>query len=204
MRLQNSVCLILLLCFAALGCDAAPAFGQGQPSNAEIQKRRYQAREESLPYRLSSRFHIQKGTNQGYVVVRVVMDKDHYIYSLDQKGDLSATSIKAVDEKQFRLKGRFNPDKPAKVIEKDEVLKQRVEKHTGEIQFFAPIELVPGADVKKLTSSLVIDGQVCKEKGYCMPIMNKKIACRFAGYFERSAKKRESSQSNDSAGNLRR
>ena len=147
------------------------------------------------PYKVSSRFHLQQGSNTGYLVVKVELANDSYIYSLSQTPPLRPSKIHVADSQQFKLKSEFNPDRPATVIENDPVFKQRVEKHEGDIQFFASVEIAPGVDVQTLSAEVNFGGQVCNDKGFCMPILGAKVEGRFAGYFDRSAEKRESSQS---------
>jgi thiol:disulfide interchange protein len=153
---------------------------------------------------MTSRFHLQKGSDKGYLVLRVELDPDFYIYSLTQTGEISPTQIKVAPSRQFRLTGKFNPDRPATIIEKDPIFNHRIEKHKGSIQFFAPIQVAPDVDVSKLTANLSIQGQVCKENGFCMPVMGHKVAGRFAGYFERQAQSQDSSQSYVGPAKLRR
>lgn len=162
------------------------------------------AEENNLPFKMTSRFHLQKGTNQGYVVLKVELEKEHYLYSLTQVGDIRPTRITATPSKLIRLTAKFNPDRPATIIEKDPVFKQRIEKHKNVIQFFAPIEVASNTEVRQLTAELVVNGQVCKEAGFCIPIINQKVKSRFAGYFDRNAQKRENSQSSTDSGTVRR
>ena len=140
------------------------------------------------PYNLASSLQLfDDGSNRGYLVVKVDIDQGSYIYSMSQKKPLQPTKIKVEPSKSFRLLGAFKSDRPAKVIEKDPVFEQRVEKHEGTIQFFAPIELAQGVDHKKLQAKVVFNGQVCSDMG-CRPIQNVKSTASFAGYLKSPAR----------------
>lgn len=140
------------------------------------------------PYVLTSRIHLQKNSNRGYLVVRVEMAKGNHIYSLTQKGDLRPSKLTVTKSNQFGLLGQFAPDRPAEIIKNDPTFKQQVEKHKGVVQFFAPIEIAPGLSPDKLAPEVTFDGQVCSSENFCMPIMGEKVKGKFAGYFERTAK----------------
>jgi len=139
------------------------------------------------PYEISSRVHLGQGTNSGYLVVEVQLGPGKHIYSLTQAGNVPPTTLKVSPNKTFQITGAFSPDKPATVIENHPDFGQRVEKHTGKIQFFAPITVDPTADVTKLAAEIQFDGQVCS-KTACVPIRAKKLTGKltgkFAGYFE--------------------
>ena len=68
------------------------------------------------------------------------------------------------------------------------MFKTRVEKHTGTVQFYAPIEIAAGVDPSKLKPTIQFSGQVCSDAGYCMPIDKRKVVAKFAGFFDRQAK----------------
>ena len=150
--------------------------------------------DENRPYKISSRIHLQKGASTGYLIVKMELPKGSYIYSLTQKAPLRPSKIKVAGSKQFRLKAGFTPDRPAKVIEKDPVFEQRLEKHTEVVQFFAPVEIASGVIHKELIAEITFSGQVCNDQGFCVPIMNAKTKGKFAGYFQRTAEKRSNSQ----------
>ena len=137
----------------------------------------------SQPFEISSRIHLSKGTQTGYLVVEVKLPEGKHIYSMTQKGAIPPTTLKALPNSQIQLTGDFSPDKPATVIEKDPVFEQRVEKHTGKVQFFAPIKIDPAADLSKLTAQIQLDGQICSDQA-CVPIRAKMTTGKFAGYFD--------------------
>lgn len=144
-------------------------------------------------YRLTGRFHLQQATNCGYLVLQCDLPKGSYVYSLTQQGSVRPTVIKVKPSDDFATTGKFIPDRQPTVIEKDAVFQQRVEKHlgdrTGKVQFFIPIQLDGNTDPATLQPELIFDGQVCSNAGICMPIRNKSIKAKFAGYFERTAEK---------------
>lgn len=133
-------------------------------------------------YQVSSRIHLQEGQNTGYLVVKVELQKGMHIYSLSQAGKIPPTKLSVAASKQFRLTGKFSPDKPAKVVAVDPVFSQRVEKHHGVVQFFAPIEIAPGVDRQTLATEVKFDGQVCGGNS-CVPVRGLKVKGAFAGFF---------------------
>ena len=194
MRLQKLICPAAFFLTAIVLFSGQHMIGQVlQPQ--ETNQKPVRKSKNNKPYKVSSRFHLQQGSNTGYLVVKVELAKDSYIYSLSQKSPLKPSKIHVADSPQFELKSEFNPDRPPIVIENDPVFRQRVEKHKGEIQFFASVELAPGVEVETLSAEVSFGGQVCNDEGFCMPILGAKVEGRFAGYFERTAEKRESSQS---------
>jgi len=134
-------------------------------------------------YQMSSRIHLNKGTQEGYLVVEVQLAAQHHIYSLTQTGDVPPTTLKMSPNQQIQLTGAFSPDQPAVVIENHPDFQHRVEKHTGKVQFFAPIKVAATTDLTKLVAEVQFDGQVCS-KDACMPIRGEKLTSKFAGYFE--------------------
>ena len=53
------------------------------------------------PFRLSSRFHLKKGTNQGYLIVKFELPDKSYIYSLTQPQPFSKTKITVANSPHF-------------------------------------------------------------------------------------------------------
>ncbi len=148
----------------------------------------------NAPYRLSGRFHLQKATNTGYLVLECELPKGSYIYSLTQKGAVKPTVIKVSPSNAFATSGKFIPDRQPKIVEEDPVFEQRLEKHTGKVQFFVPMQLQSNIDPLTLQPELTFDGQVCSSNGVCMPIRNKTVKAKFAGYFQRTAENPPSPQ----------
>ncbi|MDG1875579.1 MAG: protein-disulfide reductase DsbD family protein [Mariniblastus sp.] len=146
--------------------------------------------------------HLQSGTNRGYLVLRVDLMKGSHIYSLTQKGEIRPTTISVAKSPRFRLLGGFVADRVAEVTKHDPVFNQRVEKHKNQVQFFVPIELAPGAELADISAEVSINGQVCTSQNICMPILGETVKGRFAGYFERSAKKQNSLSSSESSSKI--
>jgi thiol:disulfide interchange protein len=181
MRFQILLVGVLLIGFSFV-CQANMGTAEAQVLAPSNQK----APAEKKPYQVTSRIHIQSGTNRGYLIVQVDLAKGNYIYSLSQKGDIPPSKVKVADSTQFKLLGKFSPDRPAAVTEKDPVMQQRVEKHKNKVQFFAPIELANGLDATKVVAKVGFDGQVCSENGFCMPVKGLTLQGKFSGYFQRS------------------
>lgn len=201
--------ILSLLALFSLAITANQASAQIMDSPAEIAQRKMSqqlAKAKPQPYQISSRIHLNQGTQAGYLVVEVQLGQGKHIYSLTQGGAVPPTILKVLPNSQIQLTGDFSPDKPATVIEKDPDFQQRLEKHTGKVQFFAPINVAQTADLAKLTAEIQFDGQVCS-KDACVPIRAKKITSKFAGYFENtpaaSVAKQPASQQPASAGQLK-
>ena len=141
---------------------------------------------QAKPYKVSSRFHLMEGTTSGYLVVQVELSPESYMYSLNQTGAINPTKIKVVPSDEFIIDGKFNPDRPAEIIENDPVFNQRVEKHKGKVQFFAPVKFSSVEAVDKVQPEIILNGQVCSTAGVCLPIRDKRVQAEFGGFFGRS------------------
>ena len=188
-RAEHFLCrvsVLSLLAFISMGFNTPQASGQIMDSPAEIAQRNMTQQLEKAKlqsYKISSRIHLNQGTQTGYLVVEVQIDPGKHIYSLTQGGVVPPTTLKLQPNPQIQLTGVFSPDKPATVIEDDPDFHQRLEKHTGKVQFFAPIKLDPAADLDKLVAQVQFDGQICSELS-CLPIRAKMVTGKFAGYFD--------------------
>lgn len=211
--LLNSICIIAIM----VAMDGTFAIGQTQngqmqntpatgfaPQGSAAQaganlKKAADAPTAEKPYKITSRIHLRKGTNRGYLVVQVELLKGSHVYSLTQKGDVPPTKLKVAANEQMRV-GTFSPDRPATVIEHDPDFKQRIEKHLNGVQFFAPIEIASGVDLAKFKVDVTFDGLVCSGNN-CMPVTAHKFKGGFGGYYERTAQKQQAPQT---SGNLNR
>jgi thiol:disulfide interchange protein len=162
--------------------NSAAEHHQNQASQTE-QPTQSAVQSPAQPYKLTSRFHLQQGSNHGYLVVRMEMPAGSYIYSMTQTAPLRPSKIDVAHSRQFRLKGTFTPDQPPTVIEKDPIFEQRLEKHKGTVQFFVPIEVAPGTTPEKLTAEVTFSGQVCSDQGVCLPLSDVASKGKFAGFF---------------------
>ena len=142
---------------------------------------------ESAPCKLTGRFHLQQGTTQGYLVLQCELPAGSYMHSLTLPEDLNPTVIRVLPVDTYSVRGSFHPDRPPTVVERDPVLDQRLEKHSGKVQFFVPIQVSDGIDVTELKPQMIFDGQVCSDQGVCVPLNGKVVTATFAGYFERTA-----------------
>ena len=142
---------------------------------------------QTKPYKVSSRFHLQEGTTSGYLVVQVELPPESYMYSLNQTGAIYPTKIQVVPSDGFVIDGKFNPDRPAEVTENDPVFNQRVEKHKGKVQFFAPVKFNSAEAIGKAQPEIILNSQVCSTGGVCLPIRDKRVKAEFGGFFGRSA-----------------
>lgn len=158
---------------------------QTQPATTEPQSgsASKQVAVAAKPWKLTTEIHLEKGTNQGYLVVQVDLSEGHHIYSLSPEGSPAPTKLAVLPSNDLRVISKFASDKAPTVIEMDPVFERRIEKHKGSVKFFAPIKVRPGVDLAKLTQEVQFSGQVCSESG-CQPIRNFKSNALFTGYFE--------------------
>ena len=135
------------------------------------------------PWKLSSRIHLEKGTNSGYLVVQLDLNEGFHVYSLNPKGSPSPTKLAVMPSNDLKVESKFVSKTAPKVIEQDPIFKQRIEKHAGQVQFFAPIIVRRGIDLQKLTQEVQFSGQICSESA-CQPIRNQTATATFGGFFE--------------------
>jgi hypothetical protein len=139
------------------------------------------------PYQLKARYHLEKGTNQGYLILMLDLAPGAYIHSLTLDEDLSPSKISVPTSADYRVGEKFYPDRAPTVVERDPVFERRMEKHFGQVQFFVPLEVRQGVDLQKLQPQLVFDGQVCTADGICIALSKQIVQAQFGGYFVRSA-----------------
>lgn len=154
----------------------------------EIQKTQHTKKttdEIQKPFRLSSRFLLKNGTNEGYLIVKVELPNQSYIYSLTQPEPFPKTKITVASSPHFSLTGKqcFTPDRNPKIIEKDPDFGARLEKHSGIVQFVVPLKINKTIAAKELQIQIELDGQVCDEVT-CLPFFRKKTTAKFAGFYD--------------------
>jgi hypothetical protein len=137
--------------------------------------------------RFVGRFLLERNTRSGYLILKAEIAEGNHIYSLTQKGSPPPTKIAVAESADFRIVGNFHADKRPSVVENDPIFNNRVEKHTRTVQFFVPLELADGVDPAAVLPELAFTGQVCSEKGVCIPFRNRRIAATFGGYYDRDA-----------------
>lgn len=191
--------LIASICLISLTVDIAVAQSQSrtqagsssksvptttqQTELGQTRQATQQPAQPKQPWTISSRIHLQKGTNEGYIVIQLDLKEGYHVYSTNPKGSPSPTKFAVLPSNDLKVKSKFMADKNPKVIEKDPVFQQRIEKHTGQIQFFAPIAIRPGIDLQKLKQEVQFSGQICSESS-CQPIRAVSSTASFSGYFE--------------------
>ena len=153
----------------------SPAVGQFQLSSNETVK-------------VSARYHLQSGTMQGFLIVKLEIPDGSYIYSTTQKAPLKPSRLTVKPSKQYSTGKQFRSDKQPTVIENDPDFQCRLEKHSGTVQFYVPIKLASNTTPKMIMPEITFSGQVCSQRGYCVPIKGTSTKAKFAGFFERQAK----------------
>ncbi|MCH2182677.1 MAG: protein-disulfide reductase DsbD N-terminal domain-containing protein [Mariniblastus sp.] len=136
---------------------------------------------------MAARYHVESGTNRGYLIVKAEMPVGSYIYGIYQSEESPCSKIEIGQSKQFKVLGKFKADKKAKVVAKDPVFESRLEKYYDVVQFYVPIELTDQVDPAKIKPVVRFTGQICSDEGYCIPIQGKTMAVKFMGFFQRQA-----------------
>ena len=189
-RIEFSIQLASLTAMLTLAFSPGNGFAQLQgvkPSlNRGLGDLNGQLESQAKPYAITSRFHLMEGTTSGYLVVQVDLGPGSHMYSLSQAGAINPTKIQVVPSDAFFIDGKFSPDRPADVIEKDPVFNQRVELHKGKVQFFVPVKFNSVEAISDTQPEIVFNGQVCSTEGVCLPIRDKRIKAEFGGFFGRT------------------
>lgn len=139
--------------------------------------------------KIEGTYQIEKDQRHGWLILNVKIPEGYHIYALTQVGNPPPTKIVLQKSEDFELMDKFKSDKKPKVIEKDPIFEQRIEKHDGKIAFLAPIKIANSADLKDVNFDLKISGQLCNDSG-CRLFNNKKIDIEFAGFYDKKAKKK--------------
>ena len=171
----QKTCLFCVLQMAfVVGIGLLPTVALGQslvpiPTGKQI---------ESPPYELQARFFCDSNSKDGYVVVKIKLGTDHYLYSLSQAGEL-ATKIEFSLSPTLKINGPLRPSSAPKITDIDPVLGDRSEKHFDQIAFVLPIRLISETNPEKCRIDVRINGQVCSETGTCQLIRDKVISAVF-------------------------
>lgn len=139
--------------------------------------------------KIEGTYQIEKDQRHGWLILNVKIPKGYHIYALTQIGNPPPTKIQLAKSTEFELMDKFKSDKKPKVVEKDPIFEQRIEKHDGKIAFMAPIKVAKSADLKDINFDLKISGQLCNDSG-CRLFNNKKIDVEFAGFYDKTEKKK--------------
>lgn len=144
--------------------------------------------------KVTARFHLEEGTHRGFLIIRAQIPKDNYIYGVHQKKGSPSSKFVLAKTDQIRITAKFKPDKAPKVIANDPIFNARIEKHFGEVQFYAPIVIQPSANPAAIHPKIRFNGQMCSDAGFCVPIRDRIIPVEFAGYFRRDANRKPTEQ----------
>ncbi len=167
--------VVVGLFYLVIGLSANSLLGQQQKLEDQI--------------RFSAEFQIEKGTDQGVILLTAEIVKGNYIYALKQPGKvISPSKITVAKSDSFSVEG-FLPDSDPILVKNDPVFRADIAKHKGKIVFWAPIKLVKGQLPKDLKIEVSFNGSVCTAQGMCFPIRDKPIRVRFGGYYDRKAQK---------------
>lgn len=174
-----------MLNLSRLFCFALAAVVCCQPANTVLAQAPI---DDAPPVKMSARYHIEDGTNAGFLIVRVEIPKGNHIYGLNQPKPLRKSEIMVEQSQQFTSEKKFKSDKKPKVIDRDPLFEVRVEKFQGSVQFYVPVKIAAGSDPAKILPKVAFTGQVCSEDGYCTSVDKLTVKAKFKGYFQREAK----------------
>jgi len=172
-------------------CALGPGFASGQVPSSEPKPRLSIAEELGLspPGGLAGggqhvtffgSFTIEKGSRKGILSLAATIEPGWHVYSIDQPPNGPMPSkIKVKETSEFKLTGKFQPDR-APHVKPPDVFPVPSEEHEGSIVWSAPIELVGDEKPEALTIELVYSGQVCSRE--CVPIFGQKVEAQFADY----------------------
>lgn len=136
----------------------------------------------------SAEYRIAEGTRRGQVSITATIVPDWHLYSVTQlPGGPQTSVIKLASPEHAATTGEFTPDVPPH-IQQYEFFDVPVEEHDGVVVWTAPIQLAEGVDPTKTELQLKFNGQVCQNDGACIPIANKVVVAKFAGYYKETPK----------------
>ncbi|MEM7456135.1 MAG: hypothetical protein AAF456_17450 [Planctomycetota bacterium] len=167
----------------------ASPYGQGNPYGQTTASTQPHTIEPKSPetFQLKGRFHLVNGTRSGFLILRAEIPEGSYIYSLSNAEGPGPSTVAVAPGTTFRTGERFDSDRHPIVIEHDEVLGCRLEKHYSLVQFYVPIEIAEGVDPATVRPEITFNGQICSADSHCMLLRDQRVAADFAGYFEQQA-----------------
>lgn len=134
--------------------------------------------------KFSGSFQLEPESRRGRLAIKAIIAPNWHIYSLTQpKGGPKPSTLTVEESAEFKLTGRFAPDREPAIHHDDVFPGIDMEEHTGTVVFSAPLELAEGVDPTQLALTILYKGQVCEMMSGCIPL-TEKIAAPFAGYSE--------------------
>jgi len=128
-------------------------------------------------------FQIEQGSRQGRLSIVATIEPNWHVYSVTQApGGPMKSEIKVAESPDFRVSGPFQPDAPPHVSS-SEFFPVPIEEHSDKVTWTAPIRLSNNVAPESLKIEVKFSGQVCMDDGACIPILNKPVAVKFAGYY---------------------
>lgn len=140
---------------------------------------------EADPYQLSAQVVAGADSATAYLIVRVELPAESYLYSLTQPGEL-ATRVEVALGEDGKIGGAMRPVTLPKVNPQDEFVGGRSEKHFGTIHFVLPIQRLTSRPLDQWEVAVRLNGQVCSEQGSCQLIRDEVITARFAPLDEKA------------------
>ncbi|MDA1051647.1 MAG: thioredoxin family protein [Planctomycetota bacterium] len=132
----------------------------------------------------TAEYRVAEGTRNARLSVTATMEPTWHLYSVTQlPGGPQRSVIRLASTDQASITGEFKPD-VAPHVKQYEFFDVPVEEHDDAVVWTAPIQLAEGIDPAAAELQLKFNGQICEVDGVCIPIANKSIVAKFAGYYK--------------------
>ncbi len=139
------------------------------------------------PAEFSAQFQAQQGGGQGKLMVTVKLAPNWHVYSVTQpEGGPGRSKLQVARSDDYEVVGPFTPDTPP-IIHEPDVFPVRTEEHADEVTWTAPLRFREGVELESLVIEVTFNGQVCETMGSCIPIDDKRMEAKFAGFYEPQA-----------------
>ncbi|QDU28012.1 Thiol:disulfide interchange protein DsbD precursor [Anatilimnocola aggregata] len=138
---------------------------------------------------LTASFHIEQGASTGRLVVEATISPEWHTFAITQPpGGSQPSKLTVPAAVDYRLTGPWVADRNPKVVA-SEVFQHKgkpvqEEMFEGRVVWTAPIELTAGVKAEELEIPVAYSGQICHDKGGCIPVNKPKLVAKFAGYDE--------------------
>ena len=121
------------------------------------------------PVAMTSSFKIVKGKQRGILSVTATIAPNWHVFSMTKTKGPVATKIKVEESADYKLIGKFKPDRKPHVVKEEGFAEPSLEFEEA-VTWSAPIELTAGVNPEDLTINLVFNGQTCEKGGSCRQI----------------------------------
>jgi len=173
-RILSATAGILILAWTniAVGQLAVPGLGADDGRENELDKH----------IQFAAEYQLKAGSREGVLMLTAKLPAGHHLYALRQSGKMPPSKLVLLENNQLALTQPFRPDSKPILIDPDPVY-DKLEKHTGNVVFWAPFQLSPAAQPEKMSVVLQFTGTVCSAEGMCFPIRKHRLRAVYTGKF---------------------